>query len=84
MYVPPRVHVILYIIFARVGVAIMVVSVAVAVAVAMTEVVAAKVATTEDVAVGRLGCDIAWVVIGGYLGGKSACYVPVQTQGRAR
>jgi hypothetical protein len=82
VYIAAGVHVVLYIIFTRVGVAITVVSVAVAVA--MTEVVRAKMATTQDVAVGRLGCDIAWVVVGGYLGGKSACYVPVQTQGRAR
>lgn len=38
------------------------------VGVAMTEVVRTKVATAEDVAVGRLGCDIARIVVGGYLG----------------
>lgn len=62
------VHVIIYIIFARVGVAIMVVVVCVAVSVAMAEVVGAKMAAAEDVTVGRLGCDVARIIVGGYLG----------------
>lgn len=57
-------HIILYIIFAWIGVAIMVVSVS------MTEIVGAKMATAEDVGVGSLGCDFARVVFGGYLGEK--------------
>lgn len=57
-------HIILYIIFAWIGVAIMVVSVS------MTEIVGAKMATAEDVGVGSLGRDIARVVFGGYLGEK--------------
>lgn len=66
MSVAPGSHIILYIIFARIGVAIMVVSVSVA----MTEIVGAKMATAEHVGVGSLGCDIARVVFGGYLGEK--------------
>lgn len=38
----------------------------VAMSVVMAEIVGAKVATTEDVAVGSLGCDIARVVVRGY------------------
>lgn len=65
-YVAAGVHVILYVIFARVGVAITVVSVSVPVPAAMAEVVGAKMATSEDVTVGRLGCDIARVVVRRY------------------
>lgn len=59
-------HIILYIILAWIGVAIMVVSVSMT----MTEIVGAKMATAEDVGVGSLGCDIARVVFWRYLGGK--------------
>jgi hypothetical protein len=44
----------------------MVVVVVVGVAVAVTEVVATKLVTAEDIAVGRLGIDIRRVVVGGY------------------
>lgn len=70
MYVATGVHIVLYIIFAWVREVIMVVvvGVAVAMAVIMTKVVGTKVTTAEDIAVGRLGCDIARIVVGGYLG----------------
>lgn len=66
MYAATGVHVVLYIVLAGVREAIMVM--VVGVAVAMTEVVRTKVVATQDVAVGRLGSDIARVVVGGYLG----------------
>lgn len=74
MYAATGVHVILYIIFARVGevVMVVVVGVTVGVGVAMAKVVRTKMATAEDVAVGGLGSDIARIVVGGYLGQKSA------------
>lgn len=74
MYAATGVHVILYIIFARVGevVMIVVVGVTVGVGVAVTKIVRTKMATAEDVAVGSLGSDIARIVVGGYLGQKSA------------
>lgn len=65
MYAATRVQIILYIIFAWVGkvIVVVVVGVAVAMAVTMTEVVGTKVATAEDIAVGRLGSDIARIVV---------------------
>lgn len=66
MYAATGVHIVFYIILAGVREAIMVV--VVGVAVATTEVVRTKVVTAQDVAVGRLGSDIARVVVGGYLG----------------
>lgn len=48
------------------------VGVAVAMAVVMAEVVGTKVTSAEDIAVGRLGCDIARIIFSGYLGEKLA------------
>lgn len=56
---------ILYVFLAWIGVPVMVM---IAVVVAMAEVVGTKVAAAEDVAVGGLGCDVAGVIVGGYLG----------------
>lgn len=74
MYVATGVHIVLYIIFAWIREVVMVVDVAVAVAVTvvMTKVMGTKVTATEYIAVGRLGCDIARIVISGYLGEKLA------------
>lgn len=52
----------------------------VSISVAMTEIVGAKMATPEDVAVGRLGCDIARVIFRRYLGEKLARYELLQGQ----
>lgn len=79
MYATMWSQVILYIIFAWVGEVVMIV--VVDVAVAMTKVVWTKVATAQDVAVGRLGSDAARIVVGRYLGHKLAWCVP--EQGRA-
>jgi hypothetical protein len=64
VYIAPRVQSILDIFFARVGVAVVIV--------AMTEVMGAKMISTENAGAGRLGSDIARVVLWGYLGEKSA------------
>lgn len=83
MYAASGVHIVLYIILAGVGEAIMVV--VVGVAMAMTEVVRTEVVTTQDVAVGRLGSDVARVVVGGYLGKEfSMMDVSQEEQGQGR
>lgn len=68
------VHIVLYIVLAWVGEVIMIVGVAVAVAVVaiMAEVADNSMAIAEHVAIGRLGSDVARVIIGRYLGQKSA------------
>lgn len=83
MYATAWVHIVLYIILAGVGEAIMVV--VVGVAMAMTEVVRTEVVTAQDVAVGRLGSDVARIVVGGYLGKEfSMMDVSQEKQGQGR
>lgn len=54
--------------------------VSISVAMTMAKIVGAKMATPKDVAVGRLGCDIARVVVRRYLGEKLARYELLQGQ----